>query len=61
MYGIPFFEASAKEDIGIEQFMNKIIEDAVMNLNNMRKGVELSREKVRNDEKEKEGCGCIIL
>jgi hypothetical protein len=56
MYGIPFFESSAKENIGIDQFMRKIIEDVVMNLNNVKKGVELQEETIKNNEKG--GCSC---
>ena len=56
MYGIPFFEASAKENIGIEDFMKKLLEDVVMNLNNMKKGIELQEENLKNNEKN--GCGC---
>ena len=59
MYGIPFFESSAKENIGIDQFMRKIIEDVVMNLNNVKKGVELQEEKTKNEENG--GCSCWIF
>ena len=59
MYGIPFFEASAKENIGIEEFMKKLLEDVVMNLNNIKKGVELQEEKTKNEENG--GCSCWIF
>ena len=56
MYEIPFFESSAKENIGINDFMKKIIEDVVSNLTNMKKGIELKDENYKNDEKG--GCNC---
>ena len=56
MYEIPFFESSAKENIGINDFMKKIIEDVVSNLTNMKKGIELKDENFKNDEKV--GCNC---
>ena len=36
--------------------MRKIIEDVVMNLNNIKKGVELQEEKTKNEENG--GCSC---
>ena len=56
MYEIPFFESSAKENIGINDFMKKIIEDVVSNLTNMKKGIELKDENFKN--KKKGGCNC---
>lgn len=55
---MPFFEVSAKEDIGIEAFMHKIIEDVLAaNANSTnKKGIGLEAGKSSNDAKK--GCGC---
>ena len=41
MYNIPFYEASAKDNIGIEDFMKKIIGEVLENLSSQKKGVGL--------------------
>ena len=64
MYGIPFFESSAKENIGIEQFMRKIIEDVYLSLNSVKKGVQLNNNDIyrknylKNYDIGQEGCNC---
>ena len=55
LYNIPFFEASAKENIGVDEFMKKIIEDSVLNVIASRKGIELNKG---NNSPQKEGCSC---
>lgn len=52
---IPFFEASAKENIGVDEFMNRIITDVVNGVTHNKKGVDL--EEMRQDvEKSKKCC-----
>ena len=61
MYGIPFFESSAKKNIGINDFMQKIIEDVVSNLNYYKKGVNLSNinnKNYINNNSFDDGCDC---
>ena len=53
MYNIPFFEASAKESIGVEEFMTKIIGDVLANPDTRTKGIGLTEENKRQ-----EGCSC---
>ena len=56
MYNIPFYEASAKDNIGIDDFMKKIINEVVDNLSLQKKGIGLD---VNNDTKKKGGnCSC---
>lgn len=55
-YNIPYFEVSAKENIGIENFMKKIIEDVVNNTSSAKKGVGLN--EADKSEKHKKNCGC---
>lgn len=55
-YNIPFFEVSAKENIGIENFMKKIIEDVINNSSNNKKGVDLNSPDT--SQSAKKGCGC---
>lgn len=56
MYNIPFFEASAKDDTGINDLMKRIIGDVVNSLSSKR-GIELSEQKASDKEQEK-GCKC---
>lgn len=52
-YNLPFFEASAKDNIGIDECMNKIINDVVKEVfDSEKKGVGLNNGE--NDKKE--GC-----
>ncbi|MCQ2818706.1 MAG: GTP-binding protein [archaeon] len=53
---MPFFEVSAKENIGIENFMRKIIQDVVDGMPGGKKGVGLN--EADNSDKAKKGCGC---
>ena len=46
LYGIPFFESSAKNNIGINEFMRKIIEDVYLSLNSVKKGVQLNNNDI---------------
>ena len=55
-YNIPFFEASAKNDIGIKEFMNRIVTDVLANLS-----VDMSRvtidQKIDTRNNKKKCCG----
>ncbi len=55
-FEIPFFEVSAKENIGISECMERIIRDVVKNVSEEDKGVNLSQPK--DVEKEKKNCNC---
>ena len=56
MYNIPFYEASAKDNIGIEDFMKKIIGEVLENLSSQKKGVGLDRGGTGDNGGK--GCGC---
>ena len=56
MYNIPFYEASAKDNIGIEDFMKKIIEEVLENLSSQKKGVGLDIGGTGDNGGK--GCGC---
>lgn len=56
MYSIPFFEASAKDNIGIEDFMKKIIGEVLENLSSQKKGVGLDIGGTGDNGGK--GCGC---
>ena len=56
MYNIPFYEASAKDNIGIEDFMKKIIGEVLENLSSQKKGVGLDIGSTGDNEGK--GCGC---
>ena len=56
MYNIPFYEASAKDNIGIEDFMKKIIGAALENLSSQKKGVGLDIGGTGDNGGK--GCGC---
>lgn len=56
MYNIPFFEASAKENICINDFMKKIIGDVVENISSRNKGTSLDNPNTTNTNQR--GCGC---
>ena len=64
LYGIPFFESSAKNNIGINEFMRKIIEDVYLSLNKVKKGVQLNNNDIyrknylKNYDIGQEGCNC---
>ena len=64
LYGIPFFESSAKNNIGINEFMRKIIEDVCLSLNSVKKGVQLNNNDIyrknylKNYDIGQEGCNC---
>ena len=64
LYGIPFFESSAKNNIGINEFMRKIIEDIYLSLNSVKKGVQLNNNDIyrknylKNYDIGQEGCNC---
>ena len=64
LYGIPFFESSAKNNIGINEFMRKIIEDVYLSLNTVKKGVQLNNNDIyrknylKNYDIGQEGCNC---
>ena len=56
MYNIPFYEASAKDNIGIDDFMKKIINEVVENLSTQKKGIGLDVDNGNNNQ---EGnCAC---
>ena len=56
MYNIPFYETSAKDNIAIDDFMKKIINEVVDNLSSQKKGIGLDAD---NDTKNKRGnCSC---
>ena len=56
MYNIPFYEASAKDNISIDDFMKKIINEVVDNLSSQKKGIGLDAD---NYTKNKRGnCSC---
>ena len=56
MYNIPFYEASAKDNIGIEDFMKKIIGEVLENLSSQKKGVGLDIGGTGDNGGK--GCGC---
>ena len=56
MYNIPFYEASAKDNIGIEDFMKKIIGEVLENLSSQKKGVGLDISNTGDNGGK--GCGC---
>lgn len=56
MYSIPFFEASAKDNIGIEDFMKKIIGEVLENLSSQKKGIGLDIGGTGDNGGK--GCGC---
>ena len=56
MYNIPFYEASAKDNIGIEDFMKQIIGEVLENLSSQKKGVGLDIGGTGDNGGK--GCGC---
>ena len=56
MYNIPFYEASAKDNIGIEDFMKKIVGEVLENLSYQKKGVGLDIGGTGDNGGK--GCGC---
>ena len=56
MYNIPFYEASAKDNIGVEDFMKKIIGEVLENLSSQKKGVGLDIGGTGDNGGK--GCGC---
>ena len=56
MYNIPFYEDSAKDNIGIEDFMKKIIGEVLENLSSQKKGVGLDIGGTGDNGGK--GCGC---
>ena len=56
MYNIPFYEASAKDNIGIEDFMKKIIGEVLENLSSQKNGVGLDIGGTGDNGGK--GCGC---
>ena len=61
MYGIPFFESSAKKNISINDLIQKIIEDVVSNFNYYKKGINLNNINNRNyinNNSFNDGCMC---
>ena len=53
---MPFFEVSAKENIGIDAFMQKIIEDVVNNTTATKGGVNLN--EADTSDSGRKTCGC---
>lgn len=57
-FNLPFFETSAKENKGVNEFMLKLIGDVldVLGQNNSQKGVNLG--DTQNQSEEQKGCSC---